>query len=105
MRIFLIIGLCLSFIGCAETSSQIEKPFVDPQYGMGKAQMIALLGRPESIQIYEKSDKSRVEFYIYVRQYQSSQEKVPVCLVDKKVVGWGKSFYEDHVSADDIRIK
>jgi len=105
MRKFIIIGLCLSLIGCAETSSLNTKPFTDPQYGMTKAQMIALLGKPESIQIYKKTDETRVEFYIYARQYQSSQEKVPICLINNKIVGWGKTYYEDHIDQDDIRIK
>ena len=105
MKKFLIIGLCLSLIGCAQLPNKGEKPFVDPQYGMTKTQMIALLGEPESIEIYKKSDQTRVEYYIYVRKYQSFHAKVPVCLINKRVVGWGKSFYEDHVSQDDIRIK
>jgi hypothetical protein len=95
----------LGIIGCSQTSSQIVKPFSEPQYGMTKSQMFDLLGKPGSVEIYKKTDLTRVEFYIYVRKYQSSQEKVPVCLIDNKVVGWGKSYYEDHVSPDDIRIK
>src|ERR1700688_4476504 len=105
MKNLLIIGLYLSFIGCAHTPDLIVKPFVVPQYGMTKLQMIDLLGKPDSIEIYKKPDHTRVEFYIYVKKYQSSQEFVPVCLIDKKVVGWGKTFYEDHVNLDDIRIK
>ena len=105
MRNFLIISLCLSIIGCAQTSSQIVKSYVEPQYGMTRMQMFDLLGKPDTIEIYKKSDKTLVEFYIYVKKYQSSQLKVPVCVIDKKVVGWGKTFYEDHISTDDIRIK
>ena len=102
MRNFLIIGLFLSFIGCAHVQ---EKPFVEPQFGMTKQQMIDLLGQPENIEIYKKTDQTRVEFYMYVRKYQFSKTKVPVCLIDNKVVGWGKAFYEDHLSTDYIRIK
>ncbi len=105
MRNFLVVGLCLGLIGCAHTPDLVEKPFVEPQYGMTKLQMTDLLGKPDSIELYKKSNQTRVEFYIYHRQYQSSREKVPVCLINQKVVGWGKTFYEDHVSQDDIRIK
>ena len=87
------------------TLRQIVKPFVDPQYGMTKMQMFDLLGKPDSIEIYQKSNQTLMEFDIYHRQYESSQEKVPVCLINNKIVGWGKTFYEDHVSSDDIRIK
>jgi hypothetical protein len=105
MKNFVIIGLCLSLIGCAHASNQIVKPFVEPQYGMTKQQMFDLLGKPGSVEVYKKSDQTRMEFYIYVRKYQSSQENVPVCLIDNKIVGWGKTFYEDHRSQDDIRIR
>ena len=56
MRNFLIIALCLSLVGCAEVSAKTENPFVEPRYGMTKQQMIALLGKPEAIEIYKKSD-------------------------------------------------
>jgi outer membrane protein assembly factor BamE (lipoprotein component of BamABCDE complex) len=106
MKNLFIVSLCLIFAGCATlTSKQIEKPFVEPQYGMTKIQLTNLIGRPQAIEIYKKTDLTRVEFYIYERQYQSSQEKVPVCLIDNKVVGWGESYYEDHISPDDVRIK
>ncbi|MBF0570700.1 MAG: DUF3192 domain-containing protein [Candidatus Omnitrophica bacterium] len=105
VRNFLIIGLCFSLTGCAHTSNKAVKPFVDPQYGMTRQQMVELFGRPDTIEIYRKSDQTKEEFYIYVKKYQSSQINVPVCLVDNKVIGWGKTFYEDHVSSDEIRIK
>jgi hypothetical protein len=72
---------------------------------MTKQQLIEASGKPDTIEIYQKPDKTRIEFYIYTKQYESSQVKVPVCLIDNKVVGWGKSFYEDHVSTEDTRIK
>jgi len=101
----LIASLFLSLIGCAPTSIQIVKPYVDPQYGMTKMQMIDLLGKPDSIEIYRKTDLTRVEFYIYHRIHQSSQEKVPVGVIDGKVAGWGTAYYVDHISPDDVRIK
>jgi len=104
MRAFYIIGLCLGLVGCAH-SPQVVKPFVEPQYGMTKTAMLDLLGKPDTIEIYKEPDQTHVEFYIYVRKYQTSQEKVPICLINQKIVGWGKTFYEDHVHEDDIRIK
>jgi hypothetical protein len=102
MRHILAIGLFLSIIGC---TSLPLKPYVDPQYGMTELQMFNLLGKPDSVEIYQKPDKTRMEVYIYVRNYELPQDKVPVCVIDKKVAGWGKTYYEDHISPDDIRIK
>lgn len=105
MKNVLIIGLCLSLIGCAGNPNLVDKPYSEPRYGMTKEQMIELLGKPESIEIYKRSDLSRMEYYIYVRENETSEDKVPVCLVNNKVVGWGKTYYDDHVSQDDVRIK
>ena len=105
MRKFLILGLVFTFIGCAAASRDIVKPFVDPQYGMSKIEMFNLLGKPEKIEIYKETNSTRLEFYFYVRNYQSSQESIPVCIINNKVAGWGKTFYEDHVSLDDTRIR
>jgi hypothetical protein len=105
MKLFLI-GLCLTFAGCTAALQEKEvKPFDQLQYGMAKLQMTDLLGKPDSVEIYKKSDQTRMEFYIYIAQYGATQERVPVCLIDNKVVGWGKTYYQDHLSTDDIRIK
>jgi hypothetical protein len=106
MKNLLTIVLCLSLFGCASlTSTNMDKSFVEPQYGMTRMQLVDSIGKPQSIEIYKKSDQTQVEYYIYIRQYQSSQLKIPICLMDNKVVGWGKTYYEDHISADDVRIK
>ena len=100
MRRILIIILCLGIVGCAHVPKRNLKPFVEPHYGMTKPEMLDLLGTPDSIEIYKKIDLTRVEFYMYVRRYKSYQSKVPVCLINDKIVGWGKAYYEDHVSQD-----
>jgi len=100
----LVLCLCLNLIGCATGQVLEVKPFTEPQYGMTKAQMLDLLGKPDSIEIYKKPDNTRVEYYIFIRN-NDSQEKVPICLINNRIAGWGKSYYEDHVSQDDQRIK
>ena len=104
MKNFLMVALCLSLMSCAAPKI-IIKPFVEPQYGMTKSEMFDLLGKPEKIEVYRKSDLSKEEFYFYVRLYQSTKDEVPVCLINGKIVGWGQSYYEDHVTDDDTRIR
>jgi hypothetical protein len=106
MKRFLIMIVCAGLIGCAaNTSHEMRISFVPPQFGETRQQLVLASGKPDTIEIYQKPDKTRIEFYVYVIQYQASQEKVPVCLIDNKVAGWGKSFYEDHISTEDTRIK
>jgi len=100
-----ILILCFSFIGCAHARIEIPKPYVDPQYGMTKVELLDLIGKPQSIEIYKKSDQTRMEVYIYVKKYASSELKVPIFLIDNKVAGWGKTYYEDHITLDTTRIK
>ncbi len=76
------------------------KPLIEPQFGMTKQQMLDAMGKPESIEMYKKLDDSRYEFDIYIWQY-----KLPICLVNNKVVGWGSNYYQDHIAPEDIRIK
>jgi hypothetical protein len=104
MKRFLIVTLCLSLMGCA-AAIQERRPFIQPQFGQTRQQLVDMSGKPDTIEIYQKPDKTRIEFYIYITQYQSSQAKVPVCLINNRVAGWGKSFYEDHISTEDTRIK
>ena len=101
----LIMLLCLSLAGCMTPSVRVPKAYVEPQYGMTQKALVDLLGLPVSIEVYKKTDLTRIEFYIYTRNDSPSQEKIPICLVNKKVIGWGKAYYEDHVTEDEVRIK
>ena len=105
MKKLIRLSLCLLLVGCAHAQPMPINPFAQPQYGMTKQEMLAIMGKPDFVEIYKKLDQSRIEFDIYLRQFKTSQYKLPVCLVSGKVVGWGKSYYEDHITQDDIRIK
>jgi hypothetical protein len=104
MRNFLAAALVLIWAGCS-TAPEVIKPLIEPQFGMTKQQMLDSMGKPDSIELYKKPDDSRFEFDIYVRQYGTGPYKLPICLVKDRVVGWGKSYYEDHISPTDTRIK
>ena len=99
------ITLCIILTGCATSRPQAHSPFTQPQFGMTKKQLVDMFGLPDAIEIYQKPDKTRIEFDTYTREYESSEVKVPVCLINNRVAGWGKTYYEDHVSNDDTRIK
>jgi len=105
MRKSIIAALCLCLLGCAHLPTSMQKPYSEPQYGMTKIKLWALLGQPQEIEVYKKTDLDILEFDIYIRQDQSSPERIPIGLLNNKVIGWGKTFYEDHISSDDIRLK
>ena len=41
-----------------------RKAFCRPQYGMTKLQLLDLLGKPEVIEIYKKSDQTSLVLYL-----------------------------------------
>ncbi|MDE2222049.1 MAG: hypothetical protein KGK03_03150 [Candidatus Omnitrophica bacterium] len=104
MRILFILVLSLVFTGCAHLPAR-EKPLVEPRFGMSKEQLIESMGPPDRTELYKREDQSRYEFDIYIRQYPAGRYVLPVCVTGNKVVGWGRSYYQDHIRPDDIRIR
>jgi hypothetical protein len=106
MRHFLIAVLCLNLMGCtAETSRSWSQPFTAPQYGMSKESLIDALGKPQLIETYKKRDNTLVVFYLYMRPGGTAYAKFPVCLINDQVAGWGKTYYEDHITEDMTKIR
>ena len=100
-NIFLIV-LCVILIGCA-TPRQYQS-HMDLHFGMPKQQVLAVLGPPSERQVYKKSDETIVEYLIY-NNFESYAQKTPICFINNKLVGWGQSYYQDHVSLNDTRLK
>jgi len=77
---------------------------MDLQPGMSKQQVLAVLGPPRGREVYQKYNDVMVEYLIY-DHFQRYEDKTPICFINNKIVGWGKTFYQDHVSSDDKRLK
>jgi hypothetical protein len=79
------------------------------EVGMTKDQVLAIMGKPYSREVFPDEAGRPVEILIYVTQYTESgaipdSDKTPVCLRDGKVVGWGRNFYE-RTQKQEITIK
>ncbi len=72
--------------------------------GMKKKQITDLMGEPPERELYQERNETLVEFLIYPN-FSSYEEKTPIGFIDNKLAGWGKTFYEDHISADVKRLK
>jgi outer membrane protein assembly factor BamE (lipoprotein component of BamABCDE complex) len=76
------------------------------QVGMSRIEVMAIMGQPQRREAYEK-----VEFLIYRTDWAGtteSQNFTPVAIVNDKVVGWGRNYYDQTTRSKieaDINIK
>lgn len=102
MRNIFLVMLVLVGVGCASERAYITRMNLSP--GMAKKTVLDTMGKPQQWEIYEKYNKVRVE-YLFYPNFNNYEEKTPLCFIDGKLVGWGNTYYQDHVSTDDKRIK
>lgn len=77
---------------------------MDLRIGMSKQQVTSVLGPPNEYERYQKPNTVIVEYLIY-RYFVAYEEKTPICFIDNKLMGWGSTYYLDHVSSEDKRLK
>jgi hypothetical protein len=84
-------ALSLAGAACANQTSERVNNILRLQIGMSREEVISLMGQPERQEIH-----AGVEFLIY--QTDTRQEEgwnlTPVGLVDGRVTGWGRVYYE-----------
>ncbi len=98
------VGVLLAAIlgGCAEASRQLEsmeqKSATEKlEVGMSRDRLVSLMGTPARRENY-----GSMQFYIYETNYLALSESgqfTPVAVVDGKVAGWGRDYYDAAVEA------
>jgi len=81
--------------GISETRARLAKLEV----GMTKSEVVTLLGQPYNREVFPGENGETYEYLIYITQYTDSgaipdTDKTPVCLVNGRVIGWGRNFYD-----------
>ncbi|MBF0489376.1 MAG: DUF3192 domain-containing protein [Candidatus Omnitrophica bacterium] len=100
-RMIVSISLSLVILGCAH----MEYPsHMDLRYGLNKQEVLTTMGPPAAVERYKKADETIVEYLLY-NNFVAYEERTPICFINNKLVGWGRTFYLDHVSDRDIRLK
>lgn len=69
------------------------------EINMTKEQVVSILGAPYAREVFPGEDDRPIEILVYLTQYTDSgsipdSDKTPVCLIDDKVIGWGRNFYD-----------
>lgn len=101
--------------GCASSSVMpwgIEKArnnLMKLELGMSKQEVIDIMGMPYNREAYSTPD-GQLDFLIYLTKYTDSgsipdSDTTPICLLNGKVTGWGRNFYESQKHRYEIEIK
>lgn len=69
------------------------------EVNMTKEQVVSIMGAPYAREVFPAEDGRPIEILLYLTQYTDSgsipdSDKTPVCLIDGKVIGWGRNFYD-----------
>ena len=103
---------CLIFlIGCATWPMGIEQNrqnLMKLELGMGKADVVKIMGNPYDREVHQLPDGSGLEFLIYLTRYTDSgaisdSDKTPICFNNGKVTGWGWDSYMSEKQKYNLR--
>jgi len=109
----ILVALLLS--SCASSSmypwgiDKTRERLNDLELGMSKQDVVRLMGRPYSREVFTGRDGETLDFLFYITQYTSSgpipdSDKTPLCFREGKLVGWGRNFY-DRTEKYDVTIR
>jgi len=115
MKKILAVLLCLGLVGCVSSSVMpwgIEKTrnnLMKLELGMSKQEVIDIMGMPYNREAYSTPD-GKLDFLIYLTKYTDTgsipdSDTTPICLLNGKVTGWGRNFYEKQKQRYEIEIK
>ena len=105
----LIAALMMSLAGCGAavdgvnlyTSSTNRSSLNKLEVGMSREQVLAIMGDP-----YKREAVGRNEFLLYRTETYGNDDSTytPIVLVNGRVTGWGRNFYDD-VRRAELTIK
>ena len=107
MKKLLLLIMAVVLVGC-------ESPYLDDiiknnnanmaklSVGMTKAQVLEIMGPAGKTEGYETKTGGVMEFLMYRSQVDlhfNLQDKhwTPICIIDGKLKGWGRNFYDDTI--------
>ena len=97
--------MAVSLIGCSAIGGIVKRNKSNIQklsLGIPKAQVLEIMGPADKSEAYRTKSGGTMEFLFYriqVDYHQDRQDKhwIPVCIIDGKLEGWGRNFYDDTI--------
>ena len=109
MQKLLLMVVAVVLVGCgAVKATHIKKNnanLASLTIGMTKAQVLGIMGPPKTTEAYETNSGGSLEYFMYETDYSQGPLAVdaivtritPVCIIDGKLKGWGRNFYDDTI--------
>jgi outer membrane protein assembly factor BamE (lipoprotein component of BamABCDE complex) len=95
-----VVFSCLLIAGCGVArkieSRQTNDRMMSLQVGMGRADVLQLLGNP-----YKREAYGQTEFLIYETDYAGGRSEsdnfTPIAIENGRVAGWGRNYYDNSI--------
>ena len=106
MKQILVIMAAVVLVGCTApiigTVKNNNANIAKLSVGMTKAQVVETMGPAGQTEAYETKGGGVMEFLFYRTQIDYNfnlQDKhwTPICIIDGKLNGWGRNFYDDTI--------
>ena len=107
MKQLLLLVMAVAMVGCASPIFGIVKNnkanMAKLSVGMSKAQVLETMGPADKTEAYETKTGGTMEFLLYRIEVANLDEEykdrhwTPLCIIDGKLKGWGRNFYDDTI--------
>lgn len=112
MKNLILLFVAVVLVGCGVARQSVQKGEVNGNkvnlaklsLGMTKSQVLEIMGLAGKIEAYQTKTGGSMEFLIYRTVFTNKNDRdtsdkywTPICLIDGKVVGWGRNFYDDTI--------
>ena len=99
--------MAVALVGCVtawETRIKENRAnMLSLKIGMTKGEVVSLMGSPHKNEAYETKTGGVMEYLMYITSADLSHsdwrdsELTPLCIIDGKLKGWGRNYYDDTI--------
>jgi hypothetical protein len=113
MKYLLVLIMAVAMVGCSAIVGKVRDNnanIAKLSIGMTKTQVLEVMGAAEKSEAYETKTNGVLEFLFYRTEAANpdhlgrgefgtvtDQHWTPICLIDGKLKGWGRNFYDDTI--------
>ena len=115
-RAIAVLAVAVLLAGCVSKDrfsiASIKRKMLQLEVGMAKAEVLALMGTPESREVFPDASGEPVEFLFYQTRFAGDavifvakdSDKTPFAFRNGHLVGWSRNYY-DQTIRHEITIK
>ncbi len=113
-KLIYLIVMAMLMSGCATSTmpwdiDRARNNLMKLELGMSKQEVTSVMGLPYQREAYV-TPEGNVEYLIYLTKYTNKgsipeSDTTPICLLNGKITGWGRNFYEQQKQKYEVEIK